>query len=868
MRLKALSTAIAVGAGSVSAALLGAAGSAQAVEPATVPLAISHYSHMLVDSSHQHLFFSQGAGTDGILVTDLSGGKASTITGEQGATALALSPDGSTLYVALSDGNAIAAIDTTTLTEKSRYATGTGSAPTSLAVSGGKVWYSYTTADGTGGIGVIDPNAAAPAATPQPAMSTWANAPVLASASDELVAEDFAGQHMATFGQTSGTPVLQADGTVASGATPGSLRVSPDGTQVLSVSPGLAGIQVFSTADLSHTSIYGADTMDSLAVAADGTLAEGTAVSDGTDLATTVGAGGGPYLNSVDLHDDGTTDRLAVDGLAWMPDNIGVYAVTNTTGGGFGLHAVPDARVTKIDLYLDASYGITGQEFTLQGDAFSVVPLPVGATLQVSRDGTSLPDATVTDSRGDFTVSDNLSTSGDYSYTVSYAGDATHAAASYTLAHVSVEPYQVASGARTVTAVPDQVDIAGELYAEDQGAPIFTMVPMPADAVVNVSRTDQNTGQTVKLPPLTLTPMTDPTNEYSFKILDDPGTTDTYVYHLSYAGALSYSADNEDITVQVAKFAPVVTYSGVKFPVVDARNGQITIKGALTQGPFPAGETLQVKRIDPADPSGVSLGTVPLATDGTFSFTDAPHYGGNNAYTLTYAGDALHSSAISSVPVTVGYSQPYLKVQTNASTYGYGSTATVTATLGSTFTNRTVTLYAQPYRGTRTAITTGKVNSHGVLSTSYRVLKQTVFTAAFAGDYEYAPATASTSVHVQASLAERQSGYYGTTRYGTTTYAVYHHTAKAAVSSTVYPLSKAGECATFQLQEYWFGGWHTISKSGCYTLNSGSTAARSYTLTSSTIGHLYRWQAAYFHSSADQANLDTAGSWLYFTVRN
>ncbi|GLX50009.1 hypothetical protein Shyhy01_29590 [Streptomyces hygroscopicus subsp. hygroscopicus] len=36
----------------------------------TAALPLSHYSHMLVDAAHRHIFFSQGAGSTGIVVTD------------------------------------------------------------------------------------------------------------------------------------------------------------------------------------------------------------------------------------------------------------------------------------------------------------------------------------------------------------------------------------------------------------------------------------------------------------------------------------------------------------------------------------------------------------------------------------------------------------------------------------------------------------------------------------------------------------------------------------------------------------------------------------------------------------------------------
>ncbi|MBC3843000.1 hypothetical protein GXW82_30995 [Streptacidiphilus sp. 4-A2] len=153
----------------------------QASADSTTSLALTHYSHIAVDTVHGRLFFSQGAGTDSILVTDLDGSNPVTIPDEPGATGLALSSDDSTLYVALTDGDAISAINTSTLTESARYPSGAGSAPGSVAFVGGKLWYSYGPV-GAAGIGEVDPTAAAPTATPQPGMGAWAAAPLLAGA--------------------------------------------------------------------------------------------------------------------------------------------------------------------------------------------------------------------------------------------------------------------------------------------------------------------------------------------------------------------------------------------------------------------------------------------------------------------------------------------------------------------------------------------------------------------------------------------------------------------------------------------------------------------------------------------------------------
>jgi len=249
--------------------------------------------------------------------------------------------------------------------------------------------------------------------------------------------------------------------------------------------------------------------------------------------------------------------------------------------------------------------------------------------------------------------------------------------------------------------------------------------------------------------------------------------------------------------------------------------------------------------------------------------TDTHTYAKPGTYTVRltetdWAGNTASTTTSMTVP-TVRYSTA-LSLTTNASSYAYGATATVTAHLGTTYSNRAVSIYAQPYGGTKTLVKTGKVDSHGNLVASYKVTRNTVFTTAFSGDLEYAPATASRTAYGYARVPESQSGYYTSTYYGSTRYRVYHHTAKAQFNATVAP-NKAGQCLIFRLQKYYSGAWHTQSTSSCHTLSSTSTGYLKLTLTSGAINGKYRMAAEYVHSTKDNTDLNTWSSWQYFTVR-
>jgi hypothetical protein len=183
---KSLAAAFAAVAG--IALSVGVSASTAQAATAAVALPITQYSHMLVDPAHQHLFITSGSGSSSILVTDYSGQTVATIPDEPGATGLALSNDGSTVYVALANGDAISAISTSTLSETARYATGTGTDPTYVAYSSGRIWFGYGAA-ARGGIGSIDPSTSPATVTLNAAPGSWYAAPIVAATSGgELVA--------------------------------------------------------------------------------------------------------------------------------------------------------------------------------------------------------------------------------------------------------------------------------------------------------------------------------------------------------------------------------------------------------------------------------------------------------------------------------------------------------------------------------------------------------------------------------------------------------------------------------------------------------------------------------------------------------
>ncbi|MGD0242247.1 MAG: hypothetical protein ABSB59_18230 [Streptosporangiaceae bacterium] len=321
---------------SVTAAFAVAAGVAISVgAPATsahaattvVTLPITSYSHMLVDSAHKHLFITSGSGSTSILVTDYSGQTVATIGNEPGATGLALSPDGSTVYAALAAGDAVSAISTSTLAETARYATGTGTDPTYVAATSGKIWFSYDAAAAQASIGSIDPSTSPATVTLSAAAGTWSIPPVLAAtASGELVASEpsQSPNELATYDVSTGTAtVLAPQQFFTEAGNFKSMAITPDGQDVVTASGAPYQQEIFKISDLSAAGTYPTTPYpNSVAIAADGTVAAGTTI--GSNEVFMFAPGGSTPLNTISFG----SNQLADDGVALTPDDSLLFAIT------------------------------------------------------------------------------------------------------------------------------------------------------------------------------------------------------------------------------------------------------------------------------------------------------------------------------------------------------------------------------------------------------------------------------------------------------------------------------------------------------------------------------------------------------------
>jgi hypothetical protein len=401
----------------------------------SVQLPISKYSHMLIDAAHQHVFFTSGTGSASILVTDYSGNSVATIPNEPGAAGLALSGDGSTVYAALVNGDAVSAISTSTLTETARYATGTGTQPTYVAYTSGKIWFGYGGAT-QGGIGSVDPSTSPATVTLTAAAGSWYAAPILsATPSGELAAGEPAQSpdQLATYDVSSGTATVLAPELFDQSADNlQSMQITPDGKDLVTASGFPYNHQVYKVSDLSPDGQYPTTNYpNSVSIASDGSVAAGT--YSGSNEVFVFAPGGSAPLNTYNFG----SNWLTADGVALTPDGSELFAITSSDPYGdnptLNIISGPVQAQSTLSLTGPAT-AIHGRPITWSGTLGGPASAVGGQALTVTRfdpshpAGLTLPGVT-TAADGSFSFTDTVPrTRGQYittvTYQVSYAGDA------------------------------------------------------------------------------------------------------------------------------------------------------------------------------------------------------------------------------------------------------------------------------------------------------------------------------------------------------------------------------------------------------------------------------------------------------------
>lgn len=774
---------------------LGAAAPASAGTSTALPW--STFGHVLADA-HGHVYVTGGHGADGVWVRHADGSADTTITGEAGASGMTLSADGSTLYVALLDAAAIAAISTTTLTETARFAT-TGHCPDSLALLGSTVWFSSRcVAVDLGGLGVVDLSSSAVAYT-EPTLGGSFLLAVPGDATSLLVAtrsQSYTPTTVTRF-SVSGSTLTQtafyagSDPINGTAVNLGGMAIDPDGTHVV----------IGCGAPNNHLKLRLSD------LAVDGSYTANTypnAVATST-VAGGIVAGGvlGIYNPDVWIYRAGNfvrtysfDDVLAADGLALSPDASRLYAISTQIGGGLPLfHVLDDPGKAPSTLSLvGPSQVAPGHGVHLTGSLVDTVG-PIGAvTLTVSRTvgstTTPMPDV-VTAVDGSYTVDDTLGTS-DATYTTHYAGDATRGAATATVQVLAVKSVTTLTLNGPASVVPGgAVALTGSLTDPDGAV---------AAATLSVTR-DDGTGAT-PLPDA----VTASDGSYS---VNDTAASAAISYTVSYAGDSSHTPSQATKQVAVVKNASSIT---IVAPTTGTRGVAYTVSGILSGGGAPVvGATVALKRTDLVGTKTLSLKT---NASGGYSYRDVPAVGGPVTWTASWVGDATNAAVTKSRVVTIARAATALSIKASASSYKYGAKATVTVHLGTTYNRRDVYVYARPLApggpaAPGTLISHVRVNSLGNAVISYTMRSRTTFTVRFVGDYRYAVAARAVTPNVVTTVPIETTGY--SAKSGST------YLFKGSIAyfrASTRPLRTSG-CVSFQAQALRRGSWVSAGTLSC-----------------------------------------------------
>jgi hypothetical protein len=304
-----------------------------------------------------------------------------------------------------------------------------------------------------------------------------------------------------------------------------------------------------------------------------------------------------------------------------------------------------------------------------------------------------------------------------------------------------------------------------------------------------------------------------------------------------------------------------------KPPVKQALNGflsapdqvkpgqQFNVTGNVYADRSPAGLPMEITRL--TDGARVGPTTVP---DSSFEFTDTAPASGSVTYRLSVAGTHDFTAFTTQTTVTTGVPQATtLTVDHNGAYYNQGTTVTFTAHLGTSYVNRTVAIYADP-AGTdpKRLLVNKAADAQGNVSVALRLTRNTLVTAAFAGDDFTRPATAAATVYTRAGVSTSIAKQYKTKG----AYAVFHKKKNPVFTTTMTAYPKRKQYLV--VESYSGGKWRAV-KSGYYTLSGAGKSTVTFTNSRKT-GVNYRVRAAYLTGkSGDTVNATTYGAYRYFT---
>jgi YVTN family beta-propeller protein len=534
-RLVALGGALAVAAGLVAAT----APAASAADSTTYIEGVERVGDVAAGGGRVFV-----AAYDRIVVTDTRGTLTGAITGLSGAVGLAVTPDGTRLYAALSGSNEVAEIDTAALTVTRRFDLGAYQCPTHLSLAGSRLWVGYGCAALHNG-GVLGLDLSAPAPEPVQIAFNMYGAPLVVAAGNTVVTgETGLSPGSLSVYDVSATPATlrgEISGHTYRLSDLNDLAITPDGSTVISAFGTPDQFDAWDTTSLTKVRTYGGGPYSgpsrAVAISPDGAhIAGGGQPVSVYDAATTaetytdVSPGGELVYRSL------TFSGTDIFGVLedWSTRRFHLWRLEGALLPASTLTLTPPSGATALE-----PLTVTGQLTLADGSAPGAQPLVVTRQLP---DGTRATlDGVTTAADGTFTITDTPPVSGEIRYDVLWDGNS---AFRWSTASVTIT---VAKHASSLTLSGPATGTAGQPLQLSGVLDLGGLTPPPG-ATIDVVRTVSNRKGTVS----TLLPAVTPASDGSFSFVDTPTVGGQYTYTVYWysTDAFSPAQASHDVTVR------------------------------------------------------------------------------------------------------------------------------------------------------------------------------------------------------------------------------------------------------------------------------------------------------------------------------
>ncbi|MBB2911395.1 YVTN family beta-propeller protein [Streptosporangium becharense] len=475
------------------------------------------------------------AADDRIVVADAQGTPKGAITGVSGAVGLAVTPNGTRLYAALSGSNEVAEIDTAALTIVRRIDVAAYPCPSNLSLSGDRLWVGYGCRFMlNGGVLSLDLSATAPTPEPVAGSASTHSAPLVAAAGGTLVIgeTDISSADLMVY-DVSVTPAVprgEIDGHTHNHSFLDDLAITPDGSMAIPVFGG-SQYDGWDTTSLTRVRSYGVNTADdfsrAVAISSDGVHIAGGR-GGGTSVVLYETATAAKTYTNNSLAGDLVPGSLVLSGT----DVFGVLKQFST--GRFHLWRLHGVTLPPSTMTLTAPtsttvlepFTMTGKLVPANGSAPGAQPLTVTRRLLHGTNPrlTTLAGVT-TAADGTFTVTDTPPVGETFVYRVVWDGgpDSRWSAASATVIVNRRKSSLTLSGPASGT-VGGQLQFSGALSIAGHAPP-----PNAVLAVVRTVSTGSGTDETVL-------PMVSAAGDGSFTFVDEPTESGQYTYLVRWPG--------------------------------------------------------------------------------------------------------------------------------------------------------------------------------------------------------------------------------------------------------------------------------------------------------------------------------------------